>query len=541
MALNYARQMSSRTFFLITAILGALLAAFFAFPNHPSSPMPPINFPGRSGTVLFLSNPEHGLSNVLLATSQALLTQHSDLEIHYASFKGFERDIKAINQFAITNSPLGLGYRQALESQGIGVEEAMNPPGLEGVKKFTEKLGQFLMPWEAPDFLALYHEIMDLIEKVDPAIIAVDQMFGPALNAVRTAHKERNYVVISPNALKDNFQDKQPLARMFWEYPATSSGYPYPVPLHLIPANILLTFRFAKAALFNKSLREKREWLKEHGMEKQLQVFETYHPDYRWISSSAPALDFPLHYLPNNVVTCGPIYLSSAPAEIQDPELASWLKLRPTVVINLGSMVDYDKKSAVEMVSAIVQTLNSHSDIQIIWKFNKRVKVDASERSSAPKANSTYPYSDDFLSIASEHLKTGRLRLENWLEIDPAAMMETGNIILNVHHGGANCFHETAAKGIPQVILPMWVDLYDFAVRAEYLGIGVWGNRGSAPLWTAGELVNAFERVLGESEEAKKIKENSKRIGDELRMKEEQGLGGRRMAANVVAGLARKD
>jgi len=32
--------------------------------------------------------------------------------------------------------------------------------------------------------------------------------------------------------------------------------------------------------------------------------------------------------------------------------------------------------------------------------------------------------------------------VEKWLGIDPAAMMETGNIVASVHHGGTNCFFE---------------------------------------------------------------------------------------------------
>jgi hypothetical protein len=44
----------------------------------------------------------------------------------------------------------------------------------------------------------------------------------------------------------------------------------------------------------------------------------------------------------------------------------------------------------------------------------------------------------------------------------------------------------------------MWVDLYDFAVRTGFLGIGVWGNEKSAPNWTAEELGESFLRVLGD-------------------------------------------
>lgn len=31
--------------------------------------------------------------------------------------------------------------------------------------------------------------------------------------------------------------------------------------------------------------------------------------------------------------------------------------------------------------------------------------------------------------------------------------------------------------GVPQVVLAMWYDTFDYATRVEYLGIGVYGNR----------------------------------------------------------------
>jgi hypothetical protein len=131
--------------------------------------------------------------------------------------------------------------------------------------------------------------------------------------------------------------------------------------------------------------------------------------------------------VPSNVVACGPIFRSSAPAADQDPELAAWLALAPTVLINLGSTVDYSLDSARELVGAI-KTLLENSKLQVLWKFVKRGE-----------------YSEDVFLEVSKEIKDGRLRVEKWLGIDPAAMMETGNIVVSVHHGGANCFFEAVA------------------------------------------------------------------------------------------------
>ena len=58
--------------------------------------------------------------------------------------------------------------------------------------------------------------------------------------------------------------------------------------------------------------------------------------------------------------------------------------------------------------------------------------------------------------------------------------------------------------GLPQIILAQWLDLYDMAVRAEYRGIGIYGNRNVAPDIETVEFGVAVARLVrpgGESEE----------------------------------------
>ena len=85
------------------------------------------------------------------------------------------------------------------------------------------------------------------------------------------------------------------------------------------------------------------------------------------------------------------------------------------------------------------------------------------------------------------------------------------------------------------MVLPMWVDLYDNAVRAEFLGVGIWGNKMAAPNWTADELGEAFLRVLGDAEEAVKIRKKAYDLGKGF-----QKDPGRVRAAQEIAKLARQ-
>lgn len=65
------------------------------------------------------------------------------------------------------------------------------------------------------------------------------------------------------------------------------------------------------------------------------------------------------------------------------------------------------------------------SDVQILWKYMKRSD-----------------YSDDFKLPLQQYLDSDRLRASNWLTVDPYSILETGNVVAFVHHGGSNCFHE---------------------------------------------------------------------------------------------------
>jgi len=90
------------------------------------------------------------------------------------------------------------------------------------------------------------------------------------------------------------------------------------------------------------------------------------------------------------------------------------------------------------------------------------------------------------------------------------------------------------SAGIPQIVLPVWMDTYDFARRAEILGIGRWGNRYSATEWKVckgKELGSVLVDVLvgGRASlytrRAKELAELCKRSG-----------GGRVVAARYILG-----
>jgi len=152
-------------------------------------------------------------------------------------------------------------------------------------------------------------------------------------------------------------------------------------------------------------------------------------------------MDFPISFIPDNVIPCGPIYLSSAPASTQNPSLASWLEQGEgkTILINLGSAVTYDEFGTKQILGAVKEVLRKYP-VQVLWKFNQREEWDVESV---------------FEGVKGE-IKEGRLRLEKWLPIDPAAIMETGEVAISVHHGGANCFMEAVAYVLLSHVPPIY-------------------------------------------------------------------------------------
>ncbi|KAM0354953.1 hypothetical protein ACHAPU_000794 [Fusarium lateritium] len=179
--------------------------------------------------------------------------------------------------------------------------------------------------------------------------------------------------------------------------------------------------------MFTPDASEKKHRLKEMGLEEPMNLFGIHRADVPWITQNTEGAMSSVDYVPPNVTCAGPILLSGAPASEQDPETATWLKRSPTILINLGSNLAYDEIRATAMSKAIAELL-SKTEVQVLWKFNKLGE-----------------YSNEALECLKPYLASERLKMPTWLVADPASLLETGDIIASVHHGGSNCYHETIA------------------------------------------------------------------------------------------------
>lgn len=209
--------------------IGALLVASLAYFLYSGNPPPrPPYIQGRNKTVLFLANSENGLSNVHVATASALLENFPDIEIHYGSFPKARSKLARVSSFARNRQPdakdvifhelSGPGYLVANLQLGETIDTTMAPPGFAGVSQFTRQIQNWISPWDVEEHLALYKQMGAIIDKVDPAVVVLDTLFGPAIDSTRD--KNRQHAFVTPNTLVDNFLAEQPYGSMFWKYPA---------------------------------------------------------------------------------------------------------------------------------------------------------------------------------------------------------------------------------------------------------------------------------------------------------------------------------
>ncbi|RYP71923.1 hypothetical protein DL771_004526 [Monosporascus sp. 5C6A] len=386
--------------------------------------------------------------------------------------------------------PGHLTFLNAMAASGRTSTSIMHPPGLAG---------------------------FSVIDEVDPALVVLDVFFRPAIHATRK--QNRLHAFITPNTLIESFPLEQPYLGWLWNM---GSGIPYPIPWSRIPENIYMNLRYFYALLRMPHYRATQKFLESKGLTDRVRWFNLHNPDVPWFSQALPGASTPLDVIPPNVTCTGPMSLSLSTAEEQSPALARWLARSPTVLINLGSLFSWTENHAAAMAHAVADVLRERTDLQVLWKFRKAV-VDAEGTT----------YSDEFASPVHPFLESGRVKMEPWLEVDPTPLLETGHIVASVHHGGAGCYHEALGTGVPQVVLPLWLDHYSFAQLVEDVGIGAWGCRETSPYWTAECLRHALLKVLDGSESGIAMREKARRFGDLA-----QRDPGQYVAARGIAKLA---
>jgi 2-acylglycerol O-acyltransferase 1 len=176
--------------------------------------------------------------------------------------------------------------------------------------------------------------------------------------------------------------------------------------------------------------REIREWRIRHKIHGRFPFADAWRPDRFHLSPALKELDWPMD-VPDNILPCGPILLPTASVEKQDPELASWLRKAPTVLVNLGTLYAPDPKVAENIARGLKMFLSSWKGekVQILWKLPKHPHDEENV------------YAQSIKPLQAE-VEADSARIQPWFEVEPMAMLQTGQIVCSVHHGGANSWYE---------------------------------------------------------------------------------------------------
>ncbi|PHH85599.1 hypothetical protein CDD83_194 [Cordyceps sp. RAO-2017] len=502
---------------------------------------------GDSRRILMITNVEWGEANVFLATSRALLEIDSDVEIHCATFAGFEDQLIQVWKDARLTNPRaksivyhqikGLGTLRQNSTQirtpdGI-IEQLLLPPSfrtplslLTSIRAIRDAMGIFI-PYTGPQIVEIISSLLDIIREVDADLVVVDSLMTAGLTACH--HLGVKYTCLSPNSIKMFAGRFQPWLADLWKFPAVFSGYPFPIPFHLIPLNIFLKLCTA----FYWYTDRRRRQVSDH-VEAQIGVtlctpvnlIRGNDHGIKILVSSHAQIDYPLT-IPPYVYPCGPIVRSAPPLAGAAPGLADWLARGPTMYINMGSIFTFPSGQAVELARALRITfdaIDKHSkaaNLQVLWKWKRSQRPDDKEAESP------------VFEVLGRQIGKDRVRIVDWLPVEPISILQSGHVACAVHHGGANSYNESIVAGVPQIILPQWTDCYDYSQLVELHGIGLIGSKTTNPLWVAEELSHHLTTVL----QGKAARAMQTRAQQLARICEEHGNGAMNAARTLLGDL----
>lgn len=219
------------------------------------------------------------------------------------------------------------------------------------------------------------------------------------------------------------------------------SGFPYPMAWYQVPVNacfvLLMLFHMLKG---DPEGDQVAAFFEKHTDGASIRLDRAPNPFVSALVGILPELDYPLQVIPENILPCGPIVRPSPPVAQSAPQLARWLARGHTVYVNLGSHCAMSETQACEFAVALKMLFDEAKlnynrgtltqDLQVLWKLKKE-DVCATEtlRNRAQ-------------DVLEEELKSDRVRIVDWIECEPISILESGRVILSVHHGGANSFAE---------------------------------------------------------------------------------------------------
>lgn len=213
----------------------------------------------------------------------------------------------------------------------------------------------------------------------------------------------------------------------------------YPIPWYKKPLNVYYTLVGTYIFLTNQHVNETHRLIKAETGKEALMMLEVINgnpPGIPMLLSTLPELDFPLAPMPD-IVTCGPILRPTSSVEKDDPELFQWLSAGPTVMVNLGTHCQTGESAAIEMAKAFrmlfdtAEQTSKLSGLRVLWKLKQPPHAPYSVGAKSP-----------VYDILAKEILDDRVRIEEWISVEPGSILETGHVVCSINHGGANSWSE---------------------------------------------------------------------------------------------------
>lgn len=325
-----------------------------------------------------------------------------------------------------------------------------------------------------------YQRILAHIDDVQPRLMVIDISTIGALDAAMT--RRIPFVLSVPSTPSGLFIERLP-----WDYPALGSGLPRQMSAAQKLANLWYRLRLQSVMV------TRFPFFSFAGRRMAMGIANPFSSLARY-SDAATAIFcysvFGLEYpfpVPRHLHLLGAMVPSDSQA-LQDSkdELSRWLDKRPSVIyVGLGTLVRLSDVQITALITAFKRLGPNH---HILWKL---------------------PDSQQALLPPSELLPTN-LRIEHWIP-SQLGVLAHPNVRVFLTHGGGNGFHEGIYFGKPLLVMPFWLDCFDFAVRTIDSRVGLALDR--PPAFTAEEVVVKLERLLTDG----RFHERAQYWGEQLR------------------------
>jgi polyene glycosyltransferase len=337
---------------------------------------------------------------------------------------------------------------------------------------------------------AEYQQMLAHIDRVQPRLMVID---GTTLGAIDAAMKRRIPFVLSvPSGLSTLFESQLP-----WDYPASGSGLPGNMSAAQKLANLWYRSKLLSGVLaqfgFSLLINPRKAMAAGHPIGRVDRYINNATAIFCY---SVFGLEYPFP-APKNLLMLGTMVPDLWIKRDDSNELLQWLDRHPSVIyVGLGTLVQLSKEQIAALVNAFERLGPDHS---ILWKLSESQQA-LLPRKELPK----------------------NVRIERWVP-SQLEVLAHANVRVFLTHGGGNGFHEGIYFGKPLMVMPFWLDCFDFAVRAIDSGVGL--ALDHPPDFTADEVTKKLEQLLRDS----RFRERAQHWGKQL-----QKAGGVNRAADLI-------